>query len=366
MSATILQESLHDTSGSNPRRDPGPDAPAPVAAFSVWVVTDGKAGMENQCVGLARALGAEPVVKRIRARLPWRWLTPALWPVPLRALDPAGDLLEPPWPDVAIGSGRQSVAPMMALRRASGGRSFTVQIQDPLVPAARFDLLAVPMHDRAAGNRRPAPAPNVMLTRGALHHVTPEAMRAAGLRLAPDYADLPRPLVAVLLGGPNKHYRFSAAAAERLGRGLAALTREHGAGLVITPSRRTPPEALAILRDRLQAAPCRFWDGSGENPYLGMLGLADAIVVTGDSVSMTSEACATGKPVHVFDLDGHSAKFARFHAGLRQAGITRPFEGHLGDWRYQPLDDTARVAAEIRRRLGLRGEMPVAPPGPLS
>jgi mitochondrial fission protein ELM1 len=256
---------------------------------------------------------------------------------------------------------------MMALPRASGGRCFTVQIQDPLVPASRFDLVAVPMHDRAP-DRGPGGRPtaeNVILTQGALHHVTPEAIQAAAARLAEPYADLPHPLVAVLLGGPNKHFRFTAGAAERLGRGLATLCREHGAGLAVTPSRRTPPEALAMLRAMLDGLPCRIWDGAGENPYLGFLGLADAIIVTGDSVSMTSEACATGTPVHVFDLDGHSPKFARFHAGLRDAGITRRFDGTLTRWRYRPLDDTARVATEIRRRLGSRGEMPVAPPSPL-
>ncbi|MBT5646243.1 MAG: hypothetical protein HOJ41_00140, partial [Rhodospirillaceae bacterium] len=97
--------------------------------------------------------------------------------------------------------------------------------------------------------------------------------------------------------------------------------------------------------------PCWFWDGSGDNPYFGLLGLADAIVVTADSVSMVSEACATGKPVHVIELDGGSAKFARFHEALRRAGITRPFNGTLESWTYDAPDDTARVAAEIVHRI---------------
>jgi mitochondrial fission protein ELM1 len=81
-----------------------------------------------------------------------------------------------------------------------------------------------------------------------------------------------------------------------------------------------------------------------------MLGAADAIIVTADSVSMISEAAATGKPVHIVELDGGSKKFARFHQALRDAGVTRPFAGMLGGWGYAPLDDTARAAAEIRRR----------------
>jgi len=84
---------------------------------------------------------------------------------------------------------------------------------------------------------------------------------------------------------------------------------------------------------------------------VGRLGLADALVVTGDSVTMISEAAATGKPVHVVELPGGTAKFSRFHAGMGAAGITRPFDGRLESWDYPPLEETARAAAEIRRRL---------------
>jgi mitochondrial fission protein ELM1 len=98
-----------------------------------------------------------------------------------------------------------------------------------------------------------------------------------------------------------------------------------------------------------------FWDGRGENPYFGYLGLADAVIVTADSVTMISEAAATGKPVHVAALEGGSAKFRRFHAAMQEAGVTRPFAGRLEDWRYEPLDEAARIATEVRRRLELAG-----------
>ena len=94
-----------------------------------------------------------------------------------------------------------------------------------------------------------------------------------------------------------------------------------------------------------------FWNGTGANPYFGMLGLADCIVVTGDSVNMVSEACATGKPVHVFQLEGGSRKFFSFHAAFVAHGLTRPFEGRLEDWRYTPPDDVARAAAAVRKLL---------------
>ena len=133
--------------------------------------------------------------------------------------------------------------------------------------------------------------------------------------------------------------------------GLVRLAKTSGAGLAVTPSRRTGAANEAVLREGLAAVPSVIWDGEGENPYFGYLALADAIVVTADSVSMVSEACATGKPVYVFDLEGGSRKFKRFHDNLREAGITRAFEGTLAEWRYRPPDDTERVAREVRRRM---------------
>ena len=96
------------------------------------------------------------------------------------------------------------------------------------------------------------------------------------------------------------------------------------------------------------------WDGTGVNPYFAYLAMADAIVTTGDSVNMVSEAASTGKPVHVIDLPGHAPKFEAFHAGLRRAGITRPFTGRLQHWAYPPLNETSRVADRVREMIRAR------------
>jgi uncharacterized protein len=95
------------------------------------------------------------------------------------------------------------------------------------------------------------------------------------------------------------------------------------------------------------------WNGTGDNPYFALLGLADAIVVTEDSVNMVTEAAGTGKPVYVQALQGRSARLARFHRLMRERGATRPFVGRLESWAYAPINDTELVAAPIRRALGL-------------
>ena len=318
----------------------GDSAPEP-GLDSAWVLTDGTIGMEVQCRGLAQALGVEPMVKRVTLRRPWRWLSPHVRMLDHLAIDPAGDAVAPPWPDLIIASGRRSVAPALMARRAARGRTLLVQIQTPGIGLDAFDLVVVPHHDDRQG-------PNVLETVGALHGVTPDRLAAAAAAAGPALTALPRPRVAVVLGGSNRVFRFSPAAAERLLAGLRDIVDRDGASLMVTASRRTDPTIVQRLRAGLADTPGWFWDGTGDNPYLAVLGLADAVVVTGDSVNMVSEAAATAKPVHVFQLDGGSAKFRRFHDRLSAAGVTRPFAGRLEHWRYQPLDDTRRVADAVR------------------
>jgi mitochondrial fission protein ELM1 len=315
-----------------------------------WVLTDGKAGTENQCIGLAEALGLTPQLKRLHPRAPWRWPPASLWQrlppaMVLRLLAHGGDALEPPWPRLLIASGKPSVGPALAIRRLANGQTFAVQVQDPRVDPAMFDLVAAPRHDHLGGA-------NVIATRGALHRVTPDKLDDARARFAPQFAALPRPLVAVLIGGTSNSYRMTRQATLDLASGLRRVCKTAGAGLVVTASRRTGAANEAALREALTGLPVAFWDGRGDNPYLGYLALADAIVVTEDSVSMTSEAASTGKPVYVAALPGGAPKFDEFHAALRADGATRPFAGALEVWSYEPLRDTAIVAAEVVRRLG--------------
>jgi hypothetical protein len=317
----------------------------------VWVLHDGKAGMASQAVGLAEATGFAFCEKRLAIRAPWSHLPPRLWPTPLRALDKAGAQLAPPWPDLVIACGRNTAAPALAIQRAARGRTIAAQIQDPEIGHREFDLMVVPEHDRLRG-------PQVIVTRGAVHRVTP-ALLAAERHRFPALAALPRPIVAVLIGGNNKAYRLTLRRLGEIADALARILRQQGGSVLLTPSRRTGAEGLALLRERLGGLSAAIWDGAGENPYYAYLACADAVLATADSVSMISEAAATGKPVHVIELDGGNAKFDRFHTAMRAAGITRPFAGRIETWSYRVPDDTGRAGAALRAlvlsRTGKRG-----------
>lgn len=312
-----------------------------------WTLTTGEAGMTSQAIGLAEAVGLPFEHKTIGLRVPWRWLPGNLCPGVLHGLTPGSDPVEPPWPELLITCGRRSAAVSIAIRRLSGGRTLTVHIQDPQVPVRFFDLVVPPRHDGLEGD-------NVLATRGALHRVTPEKLHEAVAAQAGRFAHLPRPLVAVLVGGSNRTCRLTPEVSTSIGKQLAVLARNHGAGIVLTPSRRTGAENVEAFRETLKEVPHFIWDGQGENPYMALLGLADQIVVTGDSVSMVSEAASTGKPVYVADLEGYSKRLVVFHHQLRKEGVTRSFPGPLEHWDYEPVNDTPRVAERIRELLALR------------
>jgi hypothetical protein len=184
-----------------------------------------------------------------------------------------------------------------------------------------------------------------------MHRVTQEMLANESSKFLPQVAHLPIPRVAVSIGGSNAVYNLTLREMKEISEQLKALQGREGS-LMITTSRRTGAENLALLQEALRGTPSYIWDGQGENPYYGMLGLADAILVTCDSVNMVSEACSTGKPVMIIDLPGGSNKFLRFHQTLRDDGMTRAFKGHIEKWDHPPLDDVRLVAARINIMMG--------------
>ena len=312
-----------------------------------WAVSTGEAGMVSQVMGLAEAVGFTVQQKSIRLRSPWSWLPGHLTPFALMGLSSDADTLPPPWPDLMITCGRRSVAASIAVRRLSAGKTFTVHVQNPLVPNRYFDLVLPPRHDGLTG-------PNVHPTRASIHRITPEKLSEEAGRMAPLFADLPRPLVCVVIGGNSSAHKLTRRATAELADQLLALSKNMGVGLAVTTSRRTGDENTAILKNKLSGPNCMLWSGEGENPYFAMLGLANYILVTSDSASMVSEACATGKPVHIIDLEGGNDRFAKFHEGLRNEGITRPFTGQLEDWTYQPLTCTQEAARLVLEKIRAR------------
>ncbi|MDZ7628615.1 MAG: mitochondrial fission ELM1 family protein [Parvularculaceae bacterium] len=307
-----------------------------------WTVTDGRAGIEAQALGLAEAIARRLpigiVTKRLVVRASHRQLPRALWGDPFAALDEKSDALAAPWPDLWIGCGRLSV-PFSIAVKARAPETFVVQLQNPRAPLDAFDLVVPPTHDRLSGA-------NVFPIIGSPNRIDGATLRRP---IVPGLAPL-----AVLIGGPNKAFALDVDDAAALAEKLTALSMP----LDVTLSRRTPPDAAALLRERLGVVAARFFDPARDapmsNPYPAMLGTARAILVTEDSVNMAAEAASTGKPVYILTLRrkpfASARKFDAFHADLKARGAAQSFDGEIAAFDYAPLDETARAADEVIRR----------------
>ncbi|MBX9925360.1 MAG: mitochondrial fission ELM1 family protein, partial [Hyphomicrobiaceae bacterium] len=273
-----------------------------------WLITDGKAGMDVQVRAVAEALGLDYEMKRVSPRGVWAMAAPWGPVAPVERFGQPGTLFAPPWPDIAIATGRASIPYVRALRKASSAAVFTVVLQDPKTGPSTADLIWVPEHDRRRGA-------NVITTLTAPHSFSVDRFTTLRRETPAEIAALPGPRITVVLGGKNGVYTFSEADDRRLEASLSAFGALGGSFLV-TPSRRTHQRLIRAVERATDGRPRLIWDGRGDNPYPQFLANADVLVVTADSVNMCGEACATGKPVYVFTPSGGSPKFTRFHDAL--------------------------------------------------
>ena len=331
----------------------------PKPPLRVWAVSDGRAGIEAQVVGLsdaiARLVPCEVTVKRVgwqgrTGRLPW-WLNllPKRW-ITVESGIPQGRDGE--WPDLWIAAGRATLPLSIRAKRWSGGKTYVVQIQDPRVPAHMFDLVIPPKHDRLTGD-------NVLPITGSPHRVTPGRLQAEYAAFKDVIDPLPHPRVAVLVGGKSKAFDLSSERAAQIAHSIQIPLEQDGGSLLMTFSRRTPEPARALMTARLRHLPGMIWDGEGANPYFAFLAAADYVLVTEDSTNMATEAASTGKPVFVLKMDGQSLKFRLFHEELERQGAARPYGGAFHGWTYEPVDETDRAAREVLARIGVEIPEPV-------
>jgi len=310
-----------------------------------WTLSDGHAGNVRQAQALAAAMGLQAARDwTLQARAPWRWFSPRPLPASRRAFgdDFAQSLACPPL--LAIGCGRQAALATRILR-GHGARS--VQILDPRIDPRHWDLVIAPEHDGLRGD-------NVITLLGSLHLVD-DLWLAASRRQFAAFAELPQPRTAVLVGGTSAHAGFDESQFEAFLDWLATRIVQDGGSVLATTSRRTPPDACARVRERLRSLPGVVWtnDRDGPNPYAGLLGWADRIICTADSVNMLSEAAATNVPVYAAGVERLSGRPRRFVESLVALGRVHACSDDLRPFAATALRETARVADEVRARLGL-------------
>lgn len=294
----------------------GPPAGDRVEPPQVWAVLSDRAGDDLQILALARALGWPFEIKRLGyrpgSRLAHVWRGSNLLGIDRRR----SSELAPPWPDLVLSASMRNEPVCRWIRAQSCDRTRYVHVGKPWADLSRFDLvITVPEYHWLPEH------PRLLRNPCSLHEITSDRLRAASARHAPLIRRHPGPYVAVLVGGYAGPYPFDRLSAQRLGREASAKARGLGASLLVTTSKRTSAAATTALRAAIDVPFTLFeWSASArENPYLGFLDAADEIIVTSDSTSMLAEACATRKPVHIFDLSPARERAIPFATRARHA-----------------------------------------------
>ncbi|WP_374652969.1 mitochondrial fission ELM1 family protein [Dongia sp.] len=276
----------------------GPNIAIPPAT---WLILGERTGDNAQVLALARALGWPGTVKQIRydetCAVDFKDRGASLTGVDLQASDP----LTSPWPDAIIAIGRRSVPVVRWIRAQAGKPTLHIHLGRPRVDLSLFDLvITTPQYNLPE-------AENVTEVTLPFVSIDAEALGQAAAAWHDQFAGVPRPWTAVLVGGPTPQLAFGPAEADRLLAELGAFRAKAGGSLLITTSPRTPDEVTAALRVGMErTAPGHHifvpFARNEANPYSAMLALADNFVVSVDSASMVAEAATRQKPVYLFHL----------------------------------------------------------------
>lgn len=318
--------------------------------LSIWALLDNQAGNRAQVLGVAEALGL-PFIEKNLVYTAAAGLPNVIRGKSFTGLDQASRAgLCAPWPDLVIAAGRRTAPVARAIKKAGSGKPKLCQIMYPgSAGASDFDLIAVPKHDNRKG------ADNILSITGAPHRVTGDRLAGEAARWAETFKEYPKPWISVIVGGSTRKRVFSEAMAADLAGRASAMAAKSGGSLLVTTSRRTGDKALAKLKAHFSAPTFLYeWGDGGDNPYFGLLALADAVIVTGESVSMCSEAAAAAAPLYIFAPDGLCApKHQRLHDDLYAKGYAKPFTGVDLDFSQSGprLNAAGEVAESISNRL---------------
>lgn len=279
---------------------PWPDGRLDENPPKVWLMMGHRAGDNSQVLALAEALGWPYEIQRFVYK-PYELLVNLTHGPTLKGVvKERSSHLRPPWPDLVISAGRRNepICRWVQAQAKPEKHVRLVHLGRPWANFDRWDLVVTTPQYRLRNH------PVIQQNKTPLHRVSAERLRADAALWAPRLSHLPGPYIAVVIGGNSGPYSYDEPAAARLGREASELARRFGTSLLITTSARTRPETLGPLEEALEVPYYlyRWRPNDSDNPYFAFLGLAERIIVTGDSVSMATEACATGKPVYLFDL----------------------------------------------------------------
>jgi len=267
----------------------------------IWLLLGNKKGDNGQVETIAEALqsqlGWSCERKNIQVREPFLFGKPKVGPTLYHIERDRSDALQAPWPDLIITVGRSPANVALWVKEQSAGHSKLVLVGKPSGYMERFDLIIT------SAETLPTPYPNVLRINMPLMRINQSAIDQGRRDWLERFAALPRPLVGIMVGGPTNPFIYNQSVTRQL-VDEARRVIDGGGTPYFTTSRRTPPKITAQLKQRLppQAQVYDWNDSTADNPYMGLLGLADRFVVTGDSISMMVEVIHLRKPLQILPL----------------------------------------------------------------
>ena len=304
------------------------------------LLTEGLHGMISQVEGLAKALDLDYFHEKVELNSPWNLVPPSLTPKKKFIFK---NQINKEY-DVIISCGRKSVIPSIVLKKNSNKKIVNIHIQNPKVSIQNFDIVVVPDHDSLNGS-------NVIISKGAIHYLTLDEIDKAKDYLA-SKIEKQKEVVTLILGGPTKYYNYDNESMIQIFSKINKQIIERSMQLIIIPSNRTPKKIIQFAKEYFNKNRL-IVDNVDKQAYLSSLALAKYIIVTCDSSSMISEAALTGKPVYVAMIPAmrNDKRFKKFRDLLESMNIIRKLEDNLDTWSYEKLDETNRIAQQIKEKL---------------
>jgi len=304
------------------------------------ILTEGMHGMISQAEGLAKALELDYLHEKIELNNFWKLIPPKFTPVKKFIFK---NSIKKNF-DVIISCGRKSVIPSIFFKQSSQKKIFNIHIQDPKVSLKNFDFIVAPEHDNLEGE-------NVIPTKGAIHYLTMREIDENRGYLE-DKINKNKDIITLILGGPTKHYKYTKENIQKIYSKLYNNINKKNLQLVVIPSMRTPLETIKLAKEYFGSNHLII-ENVDKKAYLSGLSLANFIVVMCDSSSMISEAALTGKPIYVAQIPSskNDYRFKKFRDLFKQLNIIKELNDNLETWNYERLDETNRVAQEIKKKL---------------
>ena len=304
------------------------------------LLTEGMHGMISQVEGLAKALDLDFTHHKVELNNFWKFIPPKLTPISNKVYKH----FDATNYDIIISCGRKSVVPSIYLKKNSQKKIINIHIQDPKVNLKHFDIIVTPEHDGVTGD-------NVISSKGAIHYLTEQEISSSKDYLV-DRLDNKKNYLGLIIGGPNKYYNYSNQIIERVLLKVKKISELNKLQVIAIPSIRTPKNIITMTSEILGENHIAI-NEVDKRAYLSTLAISKYLVVTCDSTSMISEAAITGKPVYVEELPAkkNDYRFKKFRDLFTKLNIIKKLDKNLEDWTYKKLDETNRIAKEIKEKI---------------